>query len=88
MTAEVSHDDIRSLAAKLDGLELTDEERAVLSLVFAKAQTVDASEVEGFVRKNPGGDDRQIVIDVIHAGYDRSWLEHLGIIVVGEVLNP
>lgn len=44
---EITTDHLSSLADKLDGLDLTDEEQAILDTVFGRSAA--AGEVEGFV---------------------------------------
>jgi hypothetical protein len=45
--SEVSADLLESLAAKIDALDLSDEEQAVLDSIFERAET-GGEEVEGF----------------------------------------
>ena len=45
--ADISPDDLKNLAAKLDGLDLNDTERALLDELFERAASYEP-EVEGF----------------------------------------
>ncbi len=47
MTA-VTTEDFNSLAAKLDGLDLTDREQLILTTVLERAAMVDEDDVSGF----------------------------------------
>jgi hypothetical protein len=80
MPIAATHDDIRNLAAKLDSLDLTEAEAALLAGVFVLAQEA-GSDVEGFVARNPkGGSDPNVIIDIVAAGFAGSWLDRLGIV--------
>ena len=54
MNSEATADDLKSLAAKLGALELTDEERSILSAILERATRADTDEVSGFVYDERG----------------------------------
>lgn len=57
MTTEFTKEDVESLAAKLDGLELTSAEQAVLGGILERAAMAD-DEVAGFAFDGKGNDLR------------------------------
>ncbi len=49
-SVEVTAEDLESLGAKIDGLELSDAERAIMDEVFERAAAYEP-EVEGFAQR-------------------------------------
>ena len=89
MAIEVSSEDFDTLGEKIDGLELSESESAILSAILAQAAEAN-DEVSGFVlgecivnKTLPGRDN--ILIDFTGAGREaRSWSERMKIVIIGD----
>jgi hypothetical protein len=48
MATQITAADLNSLAAELDGLDLTDDEQAILNSIFERAEAAGHPEVAGY----------------------------------------